>query len=92
MQLALEKKRHSQLHRLPGLKSSRVALDTLMGSDSVIEFSYFLDGNFQSIKISFIYFSLVLFYIIFDRITDASMRPVKCRFQLHELAEAQFGL
>ena len=43
MRLATEKIMFSESHRLPGLKSSRVAHDTLMGTDNSIDFADFLN-------------------------------------------------
>ena len=43
MRLAGERQIFSEAHRIPGLKSSKIALETLMGEDSSIQFSDFLN-------------------------------------------------
>ena len=43
MRLAGERQMFSEAHRLPGLKSSKFALETLMGEESSIQFSDFLN-------------------------------------------------
>ena len=52
MRLATEKEMFSHSHRLPGLESSNISLQTLLGKDEIIEFADVLNGN-------------LLFYIIF---------------------------
>lgn len=43
MRLAGERQMFCQSHRMPGIKSSKIALETLMGEDSTIQFSDFLN-------------------------------------------------
>lgn len=43
MRLAGERQMFSESHRIPGLKSSKIALETLMGEESSIHFSDFLN-------------------------------------------------
>ena len=51
MRLAGERQMFSEAHRIPGLKSSKIALETLMGEDSTIQFSDFLnDPNMRPEK------------------------------------------
>ena len=51
MRLAGERQMFSEAHRIPGLKSSKIALETLMGEDSTIQFSDFLnDPNMRPDK------------------------------------------
>jgi len=45
MRLATEKETFSRSHRLPGLESSNISLQTLLGNDEIIEFSDVLNGN-----------------------------------------------
>eukprot|EP01041_Mallomonas_annulata_P002095 gene2095-4099_t len=45
MRLVTEKETFSRPHRLPGLQSSRTTLDTVLGTDSNINFSDFLSGT-----------------------------------------------
>lgn len=47
MTLATEKQMLSRDHRLPGLNSSKVHLDTLLGDDTNIDFADFLNGMIQ---------------------------------------------
>jgi len=44
MRLATEKQTHSRMRRLPGLESSHIAVDTVMGQDSSIDFQDYLNG------------------------------------------------
>lgn len=44
MRLATEREFFSRNRRLPGLESSKIALQTLVGTDETIEFSDYLDG------------------------------------------------
>ena len=44
MRLASERAMFSRPHRLPGLQSSNISLDTVMGTDSMIDFTDFLNG------------------------------------------------
>ncbi len=57
MRLATEKSIFDHSHRVQGLESSNISLQTLMGSDSSISFDDFLNGSFLS--------SLFLLFIIF---------------------------
>ena len=43
MRLAGERQMFSESHRMPGMKSSKIALETLMGEDSTIQFTDFLN-------------------------------------------------
>ena len=45
MRLATEKAMFSRPHRLPGLQSSNISLETVMGTDSTIDFTDFLNGE-----------------------------------------------
>jgi proteasome maturation protein len=45
MRLATERETMSRIRRLPGLQSSNIALQTLMGTDETVEFSDFLNGK-----------------------------------------------
>jgi proteasome maturation protein len=46
MRLATERETFSRVHRLPGLESSNIALQTLMGTADTIEFPDFLNSKF----------------------------------------------
>lgn len=46
MRLASEREIFSRSHRLPGLQSSTTSLETLMGTDSKIDFTDYLNGNY----------------------------------------------
>mmetsp|Transcript_758 Transcript_758/g.1317 ORF Transcript_758/g.1317 Transcript_758/m.1317 type:complete len:112 (+) Transcript_758:90-425(+) len=45
MTLATEKEQFSRIRRLPGLESSNIALQTVMGNDLSIDFPDYLDGK-----------------------------------------------
>ena len=45
MRLATERQMFGREHRLPRLKSSNISFDTVMGTDSTIEFEDYLNGN-----------------------------------------------
>ncbi len=45
MRLATEKAVMSRMRRLPGLKSSNIGLETLLGTDKQIEFQDYLNGE-----------------------------------------------
>lgn len=45
MRLASERAMFSRPRRLPGLQSSNISLDTVMGTDSTIDFADFLNGE-----------------------------------------------
>lgn len=45
MRLATEKEFFARSHRLPGLESSRIAQQTLAGTDETIDFADYLDGK-----------------------------------------------
>lgn len=47
MRLATEKETFSRNRRLPGLESSNIALQTLMGTDETVDFQDFLNGIFM---------------------------------------------
>lgn len=51
MRLASERAMLSRPHRLPGLQSSNISLDTVMGTDTSIDFHDFLNGRSQSSSI-----------------------------------------
>jgi proteasome maturation protein len=48
MRLATEKSLLNRQRRLPGLESSNIARETLLGTDEKIDFSDFLNGKFFS--------------------------------------------
>jgi proteasome maturation protein len=48
MRLATEREFFARTRRLPGLESSKIALQTLNGTDETIEFSDYLDGELPS--------------------------------------------
>lgn len=50
MRLASERAMLSRPHRLPGLQSSNISLDTIMGTDSMIDFTDFLNGKCLQFK------------------------------------------
>ena len=45
MRLKTEKETLSQVRRAPGLPSSMIALETVLGTDETIEFEDFLNGK-----------------------------------------------
>lgn len=45
MRLASEKAMLSRPHRLPGLQSSNISLETVMGTDTTIDFTDYLNGE-----------------------------------------------
>ena len=45
MRLATERAIFSQPLRLPGLPSSRIAMDTITGDDSMVDFADYLNGT-----------------------------------------------
>lgn len=49
MRLATEKKFFARAHRLPGLESNHIALQTLSGTDESIDFADYLNGKQTSI-------------------------------------------
>ena len=59
MRLATEKAMFSRPHRLPGLQSSKIGLDTVMGTDLNIEFSDYLNGMFD------LHFSCVILHDVY---------------------------
>ncbi len=46
MRLETERQLLDHSHRLPGMESSKISLQTVMGTDESIEFSDFLNGKF----------------------------------------------
>ena len=54
MRLASERAMLSRPHRLPGLQSSNISLDTAMGTDTTIDFHDYLNGRSHSSSILFI--------------------------------------
>jgi hypothetical protein len=49
MTLATERQMLNRDHRLPGLKSSRIHMDTLLGDDCQIDFTDFLNGKIMKV-------------------------------------------
>ena len=45
MRLATERQMLDHSHRLPGMESSKIALQTVLGTDEAIEFSDYLNGK-----------------------------------------------
>jgi hypothetical protein len=58
MTLATEKQMMNRDHRLPGLKSSKIHLDTLLGDDCQIDFTDFLNGKLIG-ELSILFLSVV---------------------------------
>ena len=46
MKLATEKEIFSHFRRLPGLESSNIALETMLGTDESMDFADYLNGTF----------------------------------------------
>jgi hypothetical protein len=62
MRLATEKEMFSHSHRLPGLESSNISLQTLLGKDEIIEFADVLNGNLFLMILYHIHYYLFHFY------------------------------
>ena len=104
MRLATERSMFSRPHRLPGLQSSHVGLDTVTGSDVKIDFVDFLNGtcyffwfalSFVSLlaQINLITDKFLSFSIFFVPTTsDPNTRPDISKIHLHTVMEVKLGM
>jgi proteasome maturation protein len=91
MRLETERQIFSKNHRLPGLESSKIARQTLMGSDETMEFSDFLNGCFL-LFLKYLCTSRVLIFPCSSMILDPSIRPEAHRLEVHSQMEIKLGL
>jgi len=49
MRLETERQNFGRAHHLPGLKSSSISRDTVMGTDASIDFTDYLNGKWQTL-------------------------------------------
>lgn len=66
MRLATEKENFSRLRRLPGLESSNVALQTLMGESESVDFPDFMNSKIANVTCfcCIVFFSSENYFII----------------------------
>jgi hypothetical protein len=55
---------HDRSHRLPGLESSNISLDTLMGTDSTIDFPDYLNSKYIYVNKYMYIYMYVYIYIL----------------------------
>jgi hypothetical protein len=87
MRLATEKQMHSRMKRLPGLQSSHIALDTLMGEDTSIGFQDFLNGMLLLTQCFFLFLNWCMILNL-----DPHSRPVVPKVDVHGQMEIKLGL
>lgn len=82
MRLSTEKAMFDHPHRVRGLESSSIGLQTVLGNDESISFEDFLNGN------SLIYYLCCLLMVQ----TVPQMRPEIPKLQVHSQMEVALGL
>lgn len=88
MRLATEKETFSRARRLPGLESSNIALQTLMGSAESVDFVDFLNGKI----FPFVVPCFLVAYDVWRECIDPVSRPEVPRLELHAQMEVKLGL
>ena len=91
MRLATEKETFSRIRRLPGLESSNIALQTLMGNAESVDFPDFLNGTIIRFCIVDVTGNIYFNYDIYIY-TDVVSRPEAPRLELHSQMEVKFGI
>lgn len=80
MRLETERQLLDHSHRLPGLESSKISLQTVMGTDETIDFSDYLNGrpSFIDHLITNLRANFFLFSLIFHPSDGYSILLVRC--------------
>ena len=78
MQLATERETFSRMRRLPGLESSNIALQTMMGTDESIDFCDFLNGEKHNIVRIIDVFNVITLFHLQIPLQDRKYQDFKC--------------
>lgn len=89
MRLATERETFSRIRRLPGLESSHIALQTMMGTDETVDFPDFLNGNSYFVGHFNEKKSLIAYFLC---IIDPTARPDVPKLELHSQMEVKLGI
>jgi Proteasome maturation factor UMP1 len=98
MRLTSERALLNSWHRLPGLESTRLGMETLMGKDTSIDFEDYLNGEVEMYIVRFAGFltysknSIPSSCSSFSCFPDPLTRPEVPKIQLHEVMEAKLGI
>ena len=94
MRLASEKAMLSRPHRLPGLQSSNISLETVMGTDTTIDFTDYLNGERISEALNLLSRpqEVLMFNVLFASLLVPGTRTETPKIQLHSVMEVKLGM